>query len=146
MGQTNIQVPIEQRNHDKEVLENRKRLFGDERFKSPGPSALGPDKKLHPVVLYHNSTTEPRMRDASPAPDLLYTEHTTNAGSEVAGMPTLGMWKQHMSGRRYAGETYNVGRNVGSTHLMMEARPHRPEDEQYKEMPADLGTVLPKDQ
>jgi hypothetical protein len=151
MSQTNIKVPIEQRNHDKEVLEKRRVLLGDERFKPPnppgGPSSLGQDDKLHPVVLHHNSAGgrgESGLDLAIEAPDLLYKEHTTDSGGTVAGMPTLGTHKQHMSGRRYAGEQYNVGRNVGSTHLQLPAEPHGPDHK--KEGPHDLGTVLPKDQ
>ena len=37
MAQTNVQVPIERgHQHDVEVLEPRKILRGDERYKSPG--------------------------------------------------------------------------------------------------------------
>src|SRR5712664_3427379 len=122
MSQTNVQVPIEQRNHDKEVLEKRKILYGDERFKPAnppgGPSSLGMDDKVGPLVIHHaNLSSGPRV--AVEADDLLYREHTTNDGDVVAGMPALGVHKQHMSGRRYAGEQYNAGRNVGSTHLQM---------------------------
>jgi len=148
MSQTNIQVPIEQRNHDKEVLEKRKILLGDERFKSPGPSALGQDDKLHPVVLHHNSIGgrgESGLDLATEAPDMLYHEQTTNVGEVTAGMPGIGMFKQHMSGRRYAGVQYNAGRNVGSTHLEMPAEPHEATLHK-KEGPHELGPILPKDQ
>src|SRR5258707_13471002 len=151
MSQTNIQVPIEQRNHDEEVLRKRKILLGDERFKSPGPSALGQDDKLHPVVLHHNSVGgagESGLQLATEAPDMLYPEQTTNNGElgpPGFGTTGAGRFKQHMAGRRYTGVQYNAGRNVGSTHLEMPAEPHQ-RTLHKKEGPSDLGKVLPKDQ
>jgi hypothetical protein len=154
MSQTNIQVPIQQRNHDKEVLEKRKILFGDERFKplgdgkvtNGGPSSLGQDDKLHPVVRHHcNLGANSPEQLALEEPDMLYPEHTTNAPGVTLDMPHIGNFKQHMSGRRYAGEVYNVGRNVGSTHLQMDPEPHMPPH--TKEGPVEMGTgILPKDQ
>ena len=150
MSQTNVQVPIQQRNHDKEVLEKRPISYGDDRFKPQnppgGPSSLGSDIKPDALVLYHTSVDGPAARDGKPAPDLLYLEHTTNAGSETAGMPHIGRFKQHMSGRRYAGETYNVGRNVGSTHLQMPPEPHHEPEVQRTGTVSEGGITLPKDQ
>jgi len=151
MSQTNIQVPIQQRNHDKEVLEKRPISYGDDRFKpqSPpgGPSSLGCDIKPDALVLYHNSLEgSPATRPGTPASDLLYPEHTTNAGSSTAGMPHIGRFKQHMSGRRYAGEQYNAGRNVGSTHLQMPAEPHHEPEVQREGTVMEGGITLPKDQ
>jgi hypothetical protein len=132
MAQTNIQVPIEQRNHDEEVLRKRKILLGDERFKSPGPSALGMDDKVHPTVLHHNSVSGTELQLATEAPDMVYGERRSVG------------YKQHQSGRRHAGVQYNAGLNVGSTHLDMPAEPHGPLHK--KEGPSDLGVILPKDQ
>ena len=155
MSQTNVQVPIEQRNHDKEVLEKRPILYGDERFKpdgrgnhtNGGPSSLGADIKPDALVLYHNSLDgSPASRPGTPASDLLYPEHTTNAGTVTAGMPAIGRFKQHMSGRRYAGDQYNVGRNVGSTHLQMDAQPHHEPECQREGTITEGGITLPKDQ
>lgn len=75
MGQTNIQVPIEQRpdQHNKEVQEKRKILLGAARYRNPGPSALGQDDKHMPLLVYHTSVTN-QPRDASEAPDLIYGE------------------------------------------------------------------------
>jgi hypothetical protein len=147
MGQTNIQVPIQQRNHDKEVLEKRKVLEGDSRFKPPnppgGPSSLASDDRHAALALHHNSVSGGNT-PAVEAPDMLYLEHTTNAGSSTAGMPHIGNFKQHMSGRRHAGEQYNAGRNVGSTHLQMPAEPHH--ELHVKEVPPEGGITLPKDQ
>jgi hypothetical protein len=143
MSQTNIQVPIEQRNHDKEVLEKRKILKGAERHRSPGPSANAQDDRHAPLVLHHGAP-----QPGSEAPDMLYLEHTTNSGTPVAGMPTTGAgrFKQYMSGRRHADQAsdLNQGRNVGSTHLEMEAEPHFASH--VKEHPTELGAILPKDQ
>lgn len=136
MSQTNIQVPIEQRNHDEEVLKKRPILYGDDRFKpeSPpgGPSSLGADVKSDAVVLCHG-----RAVDGKPAPDMLYLEQTTTEN---------GRFKQHMSGRRYAGEQYNQGRNVGSTHLQMPAEPHHEPEVQREGTVTEGGITLPKDQ
>ena len=137
MAQTNIQVPIQNRNHDKEVLEKRKILFGDERYKSPGPSAMAWDGKDAPCVLHHG-----RHDPGTEAPDLLYGEHTTDKGQTVAGMPTLGVFKHHMSGRQDNGR--NQGRNVGSTHLAMPAEPHFA-PHRSANTPVEGGITLPKD-
>src|ERR1700751_3730341 len=110
MSQTNVQVPIEQRNHDAEVLKKRPILEGDARFKpaSPpgGPSSLAQDDRPAGLALHHVDLSG-RGEAAVEAPDMLYLEHTTNAPGETAGMPHLGNFKQHMSGRRYAGARYN---------------------------------------
>lgn len=149
MGQTNVQVPIQQRNHDKEVLERRKVLYGDERYKPPnppgGPSSLGADVKPDALVLYHNSVGGAPAREGQPAPDMLYPEHTTNAGGSTAGMPNIGNFKQHMSGRRHAGVQYNAGRNVGSTHMQMPAEPHHTPEVQRSGTVTEGGITLPKD-
>jgi hypothetical protein len=149
MSQTNVQVPIEQRNHDKQVLEERKILYGDERFKPVGdeihppggPSSLGCDLTPEALVLHHGSATP-----GTPAPDMLYMEQTTNVGSTVAGMPGMGVFKQHMSGRRHAGTRYNAGRNVGSTHLQMPAEPHHEPEVQRAGTVSEGAITLPKDQ
>ncbi len=128
MGQTNIQVPIEQRNHDKEVLEKRKVLYGSERHRSPGPSALGTDDRPEALCVTHGSAV------ASPqAPDLLYGEHSE-------GRPRV------MSGRRHGDQIsdLNLGRNVGSMHLDMPAEPHM--IPHTSAAPVEGGITLPKDQ
>ncbi|SRR6266446_3386493 len=145
MSQTNVQVPIQQRNHDKEVLEKRPILEGDARTRSEGPASLAQDDKGSAVVLYHvnlNGGATPGLE----APDMLYREHTTDAGETVAGMPGMGRHKQHMSGRRHSDQAtdLNQGRNVGSTHLQMPAEPHH--KQHVKEMPPEGGVTLPKDQ
>jgi hypothetical protein len=147
MAQTNIQVPIEQRNHDEEVLRKREILKGDKRFKDPGPSSLAQDDKLHPVVLHHNSVGgHSEIQLAVEAPDLLYGERMGGGDplSGNAGCEVMGNRKQHMSGRRHAGSHLNQERNVGSEHLKMAAEPHGPLHK--KEPPHELGAILPKDQ
>jgi hypothetical protein len=141
MAQTNVQVPIQQRNHDKEVLEKRKVLFGAERYKAPppgGPSSLGQDDKDQALVVYHGT-----KRESPEALDMLYLEHTTDAGQSVAGMPTLGRHKQHMSGRVDHGR--NQGRNVGSEHMQMPPEPHMASHRKAGK-PLEGSISLPKDQ
>jgi hypothetical protein len=157
MSQTNIQVPIEQRNHDREVLEKRPVLLGDERFKPEGrgvhppggPSSLGQDDKFHPLVRCHsNLGGHEQDQLAVEAPDLLYGERMGGADplSGNAGCDIMGDRKRFMSGRRHAGSHLNCGRNVGSEHLAMEAQSHDQIGLHKKEGPPALGEVLPKDQ
>lgn len=129
MGQTNIQVPIEQRNHDEEVLRKRKVLYGPERHRSPGPSSLGTDDRPEALVLTHGSAVP-----SPQAPDLLYGQHKS-LGSKVT-----------MSGRRHpeADSDLNRGLNVGSTHLDMPAEPHM--EQRILAPPVEGGITLPKDQ
>jgi len=144
MAQTNVQVPIERgHQHDVEVLEPRKVLKGTERYKSPGPSALAQDDKPAPLVLHHNSVDGPQATPGMEAPDMLYGEHITNAGDVVAGMPGMGVFKQHMSGRVDHGR--NQGRNVGSEHLQMQPEPHFA-PHRTGALPPEDGVTLPKDQ
>lgn len=132
MSQTNVQVPIQQRNHDKEVLEKRPISYGDDRFKPQnppgGPSSLGCDIQPEALVLLHA-----KVEPSPPAPDMLYGER-------------MGTRKQHMSGRRYAGTEYNAGLNVGSTHLQMPAEPHHVPEVQREGLRPEGGIILPKDQ
>lgn len=128
MGQTNIQVPIEQRNHDEEVLRKRKILYGPERHRSPGPSSLGTDDRPEALCVTHGGSV------ASPqAPDLLY-------GEQSQERPRV------MSGRRHPDQVsdLNQGRNVGSTHLDMPAEPHM--EPHTSGAPGEGTITLPKDQ
>jgi hypothetical protein len=126
MSQTNVKIPFQGVDSGPEVAQkNRPRLLGDERFKSPGPSALGPDTKATPTLLMHGARTE-----AHAAPDIVYGDNGT----------------PKMLDRRHKGSHLNAGLNVGSDHLMLKAEPHRPETDQYHGVPTDLGAVLPKDQ
>jgi hypothetical protein len=143
MAQTNVQVPIQNRNHDKEVLEKRKILKGDERYKSPGPSAMAMDDRPAARLNYHTSLGRD-VGVANDAPDMLYGEHITNKGDSVAGMPCLGEFKHHMSGRVDGGR--NQGRNVGSEHIMMPAEPHFPLHRTDQVTQPIEGPILPKDQ
>src|SRR5438067_2459184 len=134
MSQTNVQVPIEQRNHDEEVVKKRELLEGDARFKPAnpqvGPSWLASDDRPAALALHHVNLSG-RTEAAVEASDLLYGER-------------MGSRKQHMSGRRHAGSHLNQGLNVGSQHLQMPAEPHH--EQRVKAVPGEGQVVLPKDQ
>src|SRR5215472_13513716 len=117
MSQTNIQVPIEQRNHNREVLEKRKILYGPDRRRSEGPAALGSDPHPAARINYHTSLGA-EASAGHEAPDMLYGGHVVNAGAVVAGMPGMGDHKFTMSGRRHPDEINDLNRelNAGSTH------------------------------
>jgi hypothetical protein len=109
--------------HLEEVMENRPVLHGDERFRSPGPSAMGSDPRPEALVVTHGGP-EP----AGDAGDKLFV-----------GRPA-------MSGRRHPGADgdMNRGLNRGSTHLEMQAEPHCPPN--VTPAPVEGGITLPKDQ
>ena len=107
MAQTNVQVPIEGRRHEEEVVRKRKILRGDERYKSPGPSAMAQDVIPPAIVESHGGA-----QVSTKAKEMLYGDFSSKGH------------KHHMSGRKDAGR--NQGLNVGSTHLDMPAEPHYP--------------------
>jgi hypothetical protein len=135
MSQTNIQVPIEQRPsaHDKDVVARKDVRAGDARFWIPEehgrPSSNAQDDRPVPLCVCHGEKVP-----SPEAPDLLYGEHTPVQR------------KMHMAGRRHEGAFYNVGRNVGSDHLMMEALPHGSVGPMPAPAPTEGGITLPKDQ
>jgi hypothetical protein len=133
MSQTNIQVPIEQRRHDADTIARKDVKRGDQRFWIPDehgrPSSNAQDDRPVALCVCHDAKVP-----SPEAPDLLYGEHTTPG------------FKQHMSGRRYAGTQYNAGLNVGSDHLMMEAQPHGSVGPLPAASHTEGGITLPKDQ
>ena len=79
MSQTNIQVPIENRDPNRYVLENRELARGAERETARGPVQMGETPRDPGTsVLCHGS-----MQDGSPALDMRYGDNMSRGFKQV---------------------------------------------------------------